>query len=109
MLTVEALGAMVTVAGKAIDLSPGSPVVLVVRPESIEIVRERAAAGALRATVVSRTFLGEKTEYMLRCADTTLQALRYNAGPPDPSPIGETVTVRFSEGAVTVLPEGPPA
>ena len=109
VLSVEALGTMVTVACRAIDLSPGSPVVLVVRPESIEIGRDSSAVEALRATVVSRTFLGEKTEYVLHCAGTTLQALRYNAGPPDPSPIGETVTLRFSEGAVTVLPEGPPA
>ena len=29
----------------------------------------------------SRTFLGEKIEYLLRCADETLQAVRYNAGP----------------------------
>ena len=53
-----------------------------------------------------RAFLGEKTEYVLRCGDTVLQALRHNAGPPGASPLGETVTLSFAEGAVTVLPAG---
>ena len=59
----------------------------------------------LQATVTSRTFLGEKIEYLLRCADETLQVVRYDAGPGEIIAEGANVTVRFAEGAVTVLPE----
>jgi phage terminase large subunit-like protein len=41
----------------------------------------------------------------LRCADETLQVVRYDAGPGDIMAEGATVAVRFAEGAVTVLPE----
>jgi iron(III) transport system ATP-binding protein len=106
---VEALGASMTVASARGDLAPGAPVVLVVRPESIEIHRDGGPKGALSASVISCTFLGEKTEYLLRCADTELQALQYNASPGDAAPIGGTVSLRFAESAVTVLPGEPVA
>jgi phage terminase large subunit-like protein len=41
----------------------------------------------------------------VRCADETLQVVRYDAGPGDVMAEGSTVAVRFAEGAVTVLPE----
>ncbi len=104
---VEALGTSITASSARKDLAPGAPVVLVVRPESIEIHRNDGSGRPLRASVISRTFLGEKTEYVLRCGDTALQALRYNAGPGGAAAIGGTVSLRFAEGAVTVLPSGP--
>ena len=64
----------------------------------------RSRRGPLPATVVSRTFLGEKIEYVLRCGDTTLQAVRYNAGADAVIGRGTTVGVRFADGALTVLP-----
>ncbi len=104
---VEALGTSITASSARKDLAPGAPVGLVVRPESIEIHRNDGSGRPLRASVISRTFLGEKTEYVLRCGDTALQALRYNAGPGGAAAIGGTVSLRFAEGAVTVLPSGP--
>ena len=44
------------------------------------------------ATVTSRTFLGEKIEYLLRCADETLQVVRYDAGPGEIIAEGANVT-----------------
>jgi len=81
------------------------PVRLVVRPESIVIAPAGGADGSLQATVTARTFLGEKIEYLLRCAGETLQVVRYDAGPGAAMPEGSNVTVRFAADAVTVLPE----
>jgi hypothetical protein len=61
--------------------------------------------GPLRGTIVSRSFLGEKIEYSVRCADETLQVVRYNAGPGEITPDGATVFLRFPEDAITVLTE----
>ena len=55
--------------------------------------------------MTSRTFLGEKIEYLVRCADETLQVVRYDAGPDEIIAEGAIVTVRLTDGAVTVLPE----
>ena len=104
-LAVDALGTVIRLRCPRGDLAPGAPVVLVVRPESIDSRCAHVADG-LRAEIVTQTFLGEKTEFVLRCADTLLQALRYNAGPPEAHAIGATVSLGFAEGAVTVLPGG---
>ena len=101
--TVETLGTLLRARAASPGLAAGDAVKLVVRPEAIEIVR--AGDGAVAATVVSRTFLGEKIEYVLRCADTTLQAVRYNARPGEIAADGATVLLRVAEDAVTVLPE----
>ena len=57
-----------------------------------------AGDGPLQATVASRTFLGEKIEYLLRCGGETLQVVRYNAGPGDVVADGATVALRFADG-----------
>jgi len=101
--TVETLGTVLRARAASPRLAVGDAVKLVLRPEAIEIVRD--GHGAVAATVVSRTFLGEKIEYVLRCADTTLQAVRYNARPGEIAADGATVLLRVSEDAVTVLPE----
>ena len=51
------------------------------RPEAIAIAAGGGSAGSLQAMVIARTFLGEKIEYLLRCASQTLQVVRYDAGP----------------------------
>jgi len=88
-------------------IAAGDAVQLVLRPEAIEVVRDGAASGPPHATVVSRAFLGEKIEYVLRCGDATLQIVRYNAGPGEVIAEGATVSVRVIEDAVAVLPGAP--
>jgi ABC-type Fe3+/spermidine/putrescine transport system ATPase subunit len=100
---VAALGTLLRARAARPELVAGDTVKLVLRPEAIEIVR--SGGGTLAATVVARTFLGEKIEYVLRCADTTLQAVRYNARPGEIAADGATVLLRVAEDAVTVLPE----
>ena len=78
----------------------GAATRLVVRPEAIAIDR----GGGLPARVTSRTFLGEKVEYGLRCADTDLQAIRAT-GLDDTIRVGDDVALRFADEALIALPE----
>jgi ABC-type Fe3+/spermidine/putrescine transport system ATPase subunit len=78
----------------------------IVRPEAIEIVR--GDAGPLRGTVVSRTFLGEKIEYQVRCEGEMIQIVRFNAGAGDLIPEGTAVSLRFAPDSV-IIPSEPGA
>ena len=103
---IEALGGTIE-ALVARPFTAGAPVHLVLRPEAIQV--ERAAGdstGQVTATVVSHTFLGEKTEYLLSCGGYTLQAVRPNTGPGTSFPDGTVVSLRFAQEAVSVLADG---
>jgi len=102
---VAALGTTIDARAVGAGLARGDPVMLVVRPEAVAIAAGSGTAESLQATVVARTFLGEKIEYLLRCAGQTLQVVRYDAGPGEVIGEGATVHVGFAADAVTVLPE----
>ena len=101
---IAALGSVIIARSVASGLTPEDSVQLVLRPEAIVIDRDTPGSERGQATVVSRTFLGEKIEYTLRCDDETLQAVRYNAGPSEVIAEGATVSLRIAEDAVAVLP-----
>lgn len=86
-------------------VAAGDTVRLLLRPEAIGLTRPSAIPHELTAEVVSRAFLGEKIEYLLRCADETLQVARYNAGASDLFHEGEAVALRFVEEAMIILKE----
>jgi iron(III) transport system ATP-binding protein len=99
-VTIAALGTLISAPSPRRDLAPGDPVQLIVRPEAVEIVlSQKTAPDLLHATIVSRMFLGEKTEYLVRCEDEVLQIVRYNAGPGALIPEGATVYLRFARDA----------
>ena len=100
--SVSALGTTMRVRSVAAGIARGDAVRIVVRPEAIEIARD--AKGAVSATVASHAFLGEKIEYDLRCGDTPLLAVRYNAGPGEVIADGAVVALRFAEDALALLP-----
>jgi len=102
---VQALGTSIDAHAVGAALAAGDSVTLVVRPEAVAIAAGSGTAGSLPATVVARTFLGEKIEYLLRCAGETLQVVRYDAGPGEVIGEGAMVDVRFAAEAVTILPE----
>jgi len=97
---VAALGTVIPIAQ---SLPPGDAVRLVLRPEAIALAPD-GETGALRGRVLSRSFLGEKIEYVVDCAGTKLQSVRYNAGPRDVVPEGAEVSLRVSTDAIGVLP-----
>src|SRR5205814_606513 len=92
-------------------LAPGDEVQLIIRPEAVQVVAgdPKTDPTLLHATVVSRTFLGEKIEYLVRCEGEMLQIVRYNAGSPALIPVGSTVCVRLAAEVVTVLAGGQPS
>jgi iron(III) transport system ATP-binding protein len=104
---IAALGGIIATKDVPRGILPGDAVQVVLRPEAIALERNGADA-ALKASVLSRTFLGEKIEYVLRCGDTTLQAARYNAGPNEAIAEGSMVGVRLVEDAIAVLRAGNP-
>ena len=108
--TIETLGGTISATLAPPAPPPGTTVRLVLRPEAIAIVRVEGETppGQATAVVVATTFLGEKTEYLLRCGDETLQAVRHSTGPGDLIPDGAKVLLRVAEGAATVLPEERP-
>src|SRR3989441_605246 len=101
---IAALGGIIAAKAVPAGIAPGDAVQLALRPEAVEVVRDGPAKGLLSATVVSRAFLGEKIEYVLRCGDATLQIVRYNAGPGEVIAEGATISLRVIEDAVAVLP-----
>jgi iron(III) transport system ATP-binding protein len=105
---VAALGGVLRIAGIARSLAAGDAVRLVVRPEAIAIAAAGAEPGALAATVVSRTFLGEKIEYAVACGGETLQVVRHNAGPGGALDPGAAVALTVAPAAATILPEQAP-
>ncbi|MET0731725.1 MAG: ABC transporter ATP-binding protein [Casimicrobiaceae bacterium] len=100
-----ALGQELVLRDVGAGLQPGDAAHLVLRPESIEIVREDDRRAALQGVVTARMFLGEKVEYRALCGDTTLQVVRYNSGPGDLVPVGMTIGLAISADAAAVLPE----
>jgi ABC-type Fe3+/spermidine/putrescine transport system ATPase subunit len=102
--TVELLGTTVRVRDVPAGIGAGDAVRVVARPEAIEVVP--ATTDARRATVVTHTYLGEKIDYDLRCGETSISAVRYNAG--DAIPDGADVGLRFAEDALALLPGARP-
>ncbi len=107
-IKIAALGTLISAPSPQKTLAPGDTVQLIVRPEAVEVDRghdQSSTPDPLRATIVSRTFLGEKIEYLARCEGEVLQIVRYNAGPEALLAEGATVFLRFAADAVTVLGE----
>ena len=99
---VAALGVVIPLPPVAGNVAPGDKVHLVLRPEAIAIAAN-GEAGSIGGKVVSRTFLGEKIEYLLDVGGTTLQSVRYNAGPHDVVAEGEQVRLTIATDGVGVL------
>jgi len=79
----------------------GKAVRLVVRPEMIRL--SQAAGAGLPATILSRSYLGEKTEYLVACDGQTLQVACHGAGPEANLAEGSQVSVLLPDNPA-VLP-----
>ena len=100
--TVSALGTTFRAGLAPGEARVGDRVLLVLRPEAIVLGRDSGAG--VPARVTARTFLGEKIEYMLECADTTLQAIRATTGPDDAIRDGDEVALHFGDDTLVALP-----
>ena len=104
-VTVAALGASFHARLRAAKVGVGDRVKLVLRPEAIAIAN--ASSEGISARVITRTFLGEKVEFVLECADATLQVIRQGSEAEQSMRVGDQVSLRFPAGAITALPADP--
>jgi ABC-type Fe3+/spermidine/putrescine transport system ATPase subunit len=85
----------------------GQPVSLVLRPESVGLLPEGAAAPAgdvaIAGVVRSRTFLGEKVEYAVEIAGVVLQAVSYDPLRHGLFDVGARVQVACAPASLRVL------
>jgi len=105
-IEVQVLGTTLSVPNTLRQAKVGQEVSLVLRPESIQLVSPTATA--LRGKVLSRTFLGEKAEYLVDCQTETLQVLNIDRGPKLTFKEGNEVGLQFVEDTIAVLEEGSP-
>ena len=110
---VDAAGATVTVdvAGvrlRAFHTAPlraGDVVRIVIRPEAIALVPDDpGSVGEVVGTIVTRTFLGEKVDYMVHAGAQPFLVTRYNPGPGAVLEEGQRVRLALSSDAVQILP-----
>jgi iron(III) transport system ATP-binding protein len=92
-VAVEVLGQTIVVTGAPEGSKAGDVVRVMIRPERISLKRD----GAHGATgkVVTRTFLGEKTEYYVAVDEHSIQATMFGQGRAAAFAPGDTVQVAF--------------
>jgi iron(III) transport system ATP-binding protein len=101
---VEVDGQRVHLDGATVDLKPGQPVRLLVRPETIGVA---ADGGGLPGEIVGRMFLGEKVEYRVRAGDQMLEVTVYDPARRPLFGLGDQVRVELPREGVHVLRDEP--
>jgi ABC-type Fe3+/spermidine/putrescine transport system ATPase subunit len=99
-VTLEVADATVTVASAA-TYPAGAQLNVMIRPERIAI---GPPGGPLDGEIVSRVYLGEKAEYVVRVGGATLQVIR--ADPPEGETLapGARVGLTLPRDGVQLLP-----
>ncbi len=102
---VTAMGHRMRVARLPAGVREGDGVRLVLRPEAIALRPVEEAQSLPHGTVAGRMFLGEKVEYLVRCGESSLQVVSYDARPGELFGEGEAVALVFKGPEIPVLPE----
>jgi len=102
-IAVDALGHRFLLAHPRAGTAGGGAPRLLLRPEAISLAKAVGRADEVAGTVVSRTFLGEKIEYVVECAGVHLQVVRYDAGPGDLLPVQAKVALHFAEDVAILV------
>ena len=85
-------------------LEPGQRVNVFIRPETVELV-EAIDEDSLKASVMERSFLGEKVDYLLELEGHTIYATSYDPLRHGTFSFHQEVGVRFNPNAITILKE----
>ena len=92
-VVVGVLGKMIVVTGAPEGARAGDAVRVMIRPERISLAR--SGAEGVAAKVVSRTFLGEKTEYQVAVGAHIIQVTLFGQGRASAFAPGDAVQVVF--------------
>jgi iron(III) transport system ATP-binding protein len=94
-------GQRIVFDGKDVALLPGLPALAVVRPESIGI--SASGEGGIPGVVASCTYLGEKCEYLVEAAGTTLQITKSDPQLSDRLAAGTVIRVILPTAGLQLL------
>jgi len=97
---VETLGTRLSVRAIPPGAKAGDAVRLVLRPEAVSLF---AGDRGIAASVLARTFLGDKIEYIVRCGTETLHVTQQNAGAGASFGEGQTVSVHLPADDIAIL------
>jgi iron(III) transport system ATP-binding protein len=97
--TIDILGHHWELAAKC-PVAPGKPVDAVVRPEALVLTKEGAG---LRGRVESRTYYGDKAEYIVCVGDVRIQAIQWNPSAEDAFTEGQQVCIKLPASNVQLL------
>jgi iron(III) transport system ATP-binding protein len=101
--TVQVTLSESAVAARAPAALNAGPALLMARPETISLAAPREGGAALRARVLRRQYLGEKTSYRVQLAGgEELQVDRHGAA-HDAHQVGEFATLAFDPATTLVL------
>ena len=101
-LVVDALGAIMTVPAPALEVRTGQSVLIVVRPEMVEMDHPEAQ---LEGTVRLANYLGDVIEYDVEVGGQLLALVEKDPRHTTIHPEGESVRLHFLEDCLYVLPE----
>jgi len=107
-LSVEVFGTRLSINRGALNPTIGGHVTLVLRPESVDIERSEGSGSSATGRVVSKTFLGEKIEYILECSDQRLKVMSIDRGWGSGPGKGEVVALTFFEDTIAALEDPKP-
>ncbi|WKZ49530.1 MAG: ABC transporter ATP-binding protein [Anaerolineales bacterium] len=105
-LTVSSLGKGITLSDVKRDFREGEPVILIVRPEMVQI---RKTGGLYRGIVRRAVYLGDMIEYAVEVDGVSILGTETDPHITEIFPEGESVTLDFTEDRIQVLPAGKPA
>ena len=97
--SIDMLGHRWELASKC-PVTPGGPVDAVIRPEALTLTREGAGP---RGRLESRTYYGDKAEYLVRVGDALIQAVQWNPSTADAFSEGEEVCIKLPLSNVQLL------
>jgi iron(III) transport system ATP-binding protein len=100
--TIDILGHRWELASKS-PVAAGSLVDAVIRPEALILAKEGAGPSGL---VESRTYFGDKAEYLVRVGGELLQAIQWNPSAEDEFSEGQRVCVKLPTSNVQLLAVG---
>jgi ABC-type Fe3+/spermidine/putrescine transport system ATPase subunit len=81
-------------------VAAGRPVDAVIRPEALTLAKE---SNGPRGRVESRTYYGDKAEYLVRVGDDLIQAVQWNPSAEDAFSEGDLVCIKLPASNVQLL------